>query len=78
MKGVTSIIEAIIKSKKPIVGHNCYFDLVFLYTSFIGDLTSYNKFKSDIRTYFCEIYDTKYISNHEYSHIFSGTRLDEL
>jgi len=63
MKGITLILEAIIKSKKTIVGHNCYYDLVFLYNSFIGELPNYTKFKSSIKSYFNSLYDTKYIAN---------------
>ena len=36
--GFTKVIEEIIQSKKPLVGHNMMFDIMFLYQQFIDDL----------------------------------------
>jgi len=35
-------MELLWKSKIPIVGHNCFFDLLFIYDAFIGSLPDYN------------------------------------
>jgi hypothetical protein len=32
------VIEEIIKSKKPLVGHNMFLDMLFVYQQFIDDL----------------------------------------
>jgi poly(A)-specific ribonuclease len=43
--GFSKIIETIIESKKPIVGHNMMFDVGFIYNQFIGNLPeSYDEF----------------------------------
>lgn len=36
--GFTLVIEAIIKAKKPVVGHNCMYDWLYLYNQFIARL----------------------------------------
>ena len=63
-KGFTRVFELIAQSKVPIVGHNCYFDLLFWMRHFHNDLSSsYAKFKRNLHKYFPSIYDTKFIAN---------------
>ena len=51
------------EKKIPIIGHNIYYDMMFLYDKLIGDLPDdFYSFKQKIHEYFPKIYDTKYIS----------------
>jgi hypothetical protein len=34
--GFSQVIDSIIKSKKPLVGHNMFLDMLFIYSQFIG------------------------------------------
>ena len=61
--GFSKFIQLIIDKKIPIIGHNIYFDMMFLYDKLIGDLPEdFYSFKEQIHKYFPVIYDTKYIS----------------
>ena len=64
-KGVKNIIDKIIETKKPIVGHNCYIDLLFIYNHFIEEIPKeYKEFKKIlIKKFKGGIYDTKYLYN---------------
>ncbi|XP_059091816.1 pre-piRNA 3'-exonuclease trimmer-like isoform X2 [Tigriopus californicus] len=85
-RGFSQVIEAIIKAKKPIVGHNCLLDLVRIYQQFIDDLPStLERFRVKVRILFPEIYDTKLVAlnikkdqPNEFPVALTGTRLDEL
>lgn len=52
--GVTRIIELLIQEKKPIVGHNCYIDLMFLMHSFVEDISTWTlaEFLQKLNEYF--------------------------
>lgn len=53
--GFTNVVKLLIDSKKPLAGHNCYFDLLFLYSHFIDSLPySYDDFKKDLNKLFPE------------------------
>ncbi|XP_075220946.1 pre-piRNA 3'-exonuclease trimmer-like isoform X2 [Lycorma delicatula] len=61
--GFTKIFRLLVSSKKPIVGHNLFIDLMILYNQFYEPLPdNYSVFKKKINTLFPKIYDTKYIS----------------
>ena len=61
--GFSLYIDYLCKKKIPIIGHNIYYDMMFLYDKLIGDLPdNFYEFKQKIHEYFPEIYDTKYIS----------------
>ncbi|CDW88855.1 c transferase [Stylonychia lemnae] len=61
--GFSRVIQIIIDSKKPIVGHNMMYDAVFIYRHFIGDLpNSFELFARSWLQRFPETYDTKAIS----------------
>ena len=64
-KGVKNLIDKIIQTKKPIVGHNCYIDLLFIMSHFMDDIPkNLNVFKLKLKNEFNGgIYDTKYIYN---------------
>lgn len=51
--GFTSVIELLIDSKKKLVGHNCYLDLLFLYSHFIDFVPkNYLEFKAKLNELF--------------------------
>ena len=61
--GFSLYIEYLCKKQIPIIGHNIYYDIMFLYDKLIGDLPDdFYTFKKKVHEYFPKIYDTKYIS----------------
>ncbi|CAI5452081.1 unnamed protein product [Caenorhabditis angaria] len=64
--GVTLIIEMILNSKIPIVGHNCFIDLMYIHHYFIEKLPeSYEVFKKSLHSKLPYIFDTKYFAKTE-------------
>ena len=62
--GFTKYIKYLCDKKIPIIGHNIYFDTMFIYDKLIGDLPDdFYIFKTEIHKYFPIIYDTKSISS---------------
>eukprot|EP00455_Lapot_gusevi_P041194 TRINITY_DN474_c0_g2_i2.p1 TRINITY_DN474_c0_g2~~TRINITY_DN474_c0_g2_i2.p1 ORF type:complete len:636 (+),score=199.19 TRINITY_DN474_c0_g2_i2:100-2007(+) len=60
--GFRRIWTALAKSGKPIVGHNCMFDLLFLYhhlEAFLPD--SLSEYKTQLHSLFSTVFDTKYL-----------------
>ena len=64
-KGVKNIIEKIIELKKPIIGHNCFLDLIFIMSHFMEEIPNkYKEYKNKLKNKFKGgIYDTKYLYN---------------
>jgi TusA-related sulfurtransferase len=61
--GFTAIVEKIIKYKKPLIGHNWFFDILYFYRQFVGELPdSIAEFKELWRSNFPFTFDTKHIS----------------
>lgn len=61
--GVSLVVAALIRSRKPIVGHNFIYDLGFLYHQFIDLLPpTYPLFKAKVHENFPTIYDTKVLA----------------
>ena len=64
--GFTNYIKYLSSKSIPLIGHNIYFDLMFIYDKFISDLPQdFYTFKSSLHKYFPIIYDTKLISSSE-------------
>ena len=62
-EGFSRVVKALIDSKKPIVGHNCFLDMIKIYNQFYKELpASYKTFKSEIHEAFPSIHDTKFLS----------------
>ena len=62
--GFAKCIKYLCEKKIPIIGHNIYFDTMFIYDKLIGDLPDdFYTFKTEIHKYFPIIYDTKSISS---------------
>ncbi len=69
--GVRKIVDAIAGAGLPIVGHNCYLDLMHVYAKFMGDLpSSLGDWCCRIHEFFPAIFDTK--------HLLSASQLREL
>ena len=63
LKGFSKVIRLIIDHKKPLIGHNCLFDVVRIYHQFVDDLpANYKDFKRAFHAVFPEIYDTKHLA----------------
>lgn len=76
--GFAKIIEILIKQKKKLIGHNIYFDILFLYDKLIDDLPeTFYEFKSNFNQLFPVVYDTKYIAT-TYAKDFDLTKLESI
>lgn len=65
-KGLLYIIEAIVDSGKPMVGHNCLLDILHTYKQFLYPLPdSLDKFKQSLCSVFPKLLDTKLIASVE-------------
>lgn len=61
--GFSRCFDTLVKSGKPLVGHNMLLDLLLLYNQFEEPLpTSYSRLKHSLRRLFPLVYDTKHIS----------------
>eukprot|EP00811_Abedinium_folium_P033479 NODE_6439_length_1672_cov_8.533981.p1 GENE.NODE_6439_length_1672_cov_8.533981~~NODE_6439_length_1672_cov_8.533981.p1 ORF type:complete len:335 (-),score=118.46 NODE_6439_length_1672_cov_8.533981:373-1377(-) len=60
---VRSLVDAVGKSKKTLVGHNCFYDFLHLYQTFYGELPeSVQEFKAAWIQLFPQTLDTKYLA----------------
>ncbi|XP_028400539.1 poly(A)-specific ribonuclease PNLDC1-like [Dendronephthya gigantea] len=84
--GFTRVFELFVKLKKPLVGHNLFTDILFMYEKFNSFLPDdYKIFKRNIHELFPFIIDTKHLAfalnRHEIlceSELFKKTNLEEL
>ncbi|VDK43485.1 unnamed protein product [Anisakis simplex] len=61
--GASQILYAIIEARLPLVGHNCLFDLLYLYQYFFADLPEdYGKWKKALNSIFPVIVDTRILA----------------
>uniref|UniRef100_F1KYZ0 Poly(A)-specific ribonuclease PARN n=1 Tax=Ascaris suum TaxID=6253 RepID=F1KYZ0_ASCSU len=61
--GASQILYAIIDARLPVVGHNCLFDLLYIYQYFFADLPEdYAKWKKALNTIFPVIIDTRILA----------------
>lgn len=75
--GFSIFIEYISQKKIPIIGHNIYFDMMFIYEKLIDDLPDdFYSFKTLVNKYFPVIYDTKSIAMTTGQ--YSNTKLENL
>ncbi|KAB0798734.1 hypothetical protein PPYR_06614 [Photinus pyralis] len=70
--GFTRVFRLLVLSKKPIIGHNLFFDLMLLIHHFETPLPkSYLLFKRTVHSLFPKIFDTKYITFEVYRNILN-------
>ncbi|GMT11310.1 hypothetical protein PFISCL1PPCAC_2607 [Pristionchus fissidentatus] len=63
VSGVSEIVRLMLARKVPIVGHNSFLDLVYLYECFVDDLPdSYDDWKAATRKEMPTVFDTKIIA----------------
>lgn len=75
--GFTYAAEIILNSKKPIVGHNCFFDMMYFMSQFVLDLpSSFDSLVKQWKQFKINLYDTKLISHHIKD--FDKTALDSI
>lgn len=61
--GFSKVIDAISKSKKPVVGHNALLDFVYVFNQFYKPLPdTLAQFKAELGELFPVIYDTKHVT----------------
>lgn len=81
--GFSKFIDLIIQrnlndSPIPIIGHNIFFDLLFIYDKFIDDLPDkFYEFKKSLHRCFPIIYDNKFLTT-QLAKNFENTKLDSL
>lgn len=67
MIGLSRVFDVMIESRKPLIGHNIFLDILYVYQSFYDQLPmSLDTLKHNLMDMFQNIYDTK--------HIFVNTR----
>lgn len=81
--GFSRVIEVIMKSKKPLIGHNMIFDIAFILRQFVSrdcDLPkTYDLFAKEWKKNFPQkVYDTKVLAASTGQNIFSKTDLKYL
>ena len=75
--GFSLVIKAIIEAKKPLLGHNCAYDWIYLYNQFIGKLPdTYEEFITHWNQLFPLTFDTKVLAFN--SRAFFKTALGEV
>ena len=75
--GFSLVIKALIEAKKPLLGHNCMYDWVYLYNQFIGKLPeTYEEFITHWNKLFPRTFDTKVLAHN--SKAFFKTALGEV
>jgi hypothetical protein len=76
--GFAKYIKLISESKKAMIGHNFYFDMMFIYEKFINDLPeTFFEYKTEINNYFPELFDTKFITS-KFAKEFDNTKLESI
>jgi poly(A)-specific ribonuclease len=79
--GVSRILQFISQSKKPIVGHNVFLDIIHIVGQFMTSNLpdSYQEYKELVHSLFPEIYDTKFISSTAaFKNLITSSTLEDL
>ena len=75
--GFSLVVKEMISAKKPIIGHNCMYDLLYLYNQFIDELPStFNEFVLKWNTLFPETFDSKVLATN--SRVFFKSTLSDI
>lgn len=78
-RGFFEVISLIMKSKKPIVGHNPIMDLIQTINQFVAPITpSYREFKIYCQSLFPVIYDTKFLCHETFNQEMLSNNLSRL
>ena len=72
--GVRVIFDEISRMKKPLVGHNCFYDLLHTWHTFYGQIpAAVDPFKSKWMSKFKQTFDTKFIADETLGQLAPGT-----
>ena len=62
--GFALVVEELIAAKKPVIGHNMIYDVIYLYNQFVDDLPdTYPEFSQKWYSLFPLVYDNKVLSS---------------
>lgn len=72
--GIRLLFDEIIKKKKILIGHNCFYDILHIYQTFYGELPKMiNEFKEKWTNLFHYTFDTKYMNEtNEHLQVLNG------
>ena len=60
--GFSNVMRLIREARKPVIGHNMLFDVVYTLNMFVADFTDWGPFRFAVQNWFpAGLYDTKYI-----------------
>ncbi|RWS08940.1 poly(A)-specific ribonuclease PARN-like isoform X1 [Dinothrombium tinctorium] len=78
--GFSRIIQCIVASRKPVVGHNLLLDLMHTVRQFLHPLpNTFSEFQAMIKDLFPNLFDTKFIASFEkFKEMFQNTSLEEV
>ena len=63
LQGFSKVIRLLMDAQKPLVGHNCFLDILKIYHHFLDPLPeTYPEFKERIRGNFPAVWDTKHMA----------------
>ena len=75
--GFSMVIKAMIEAKKPLIGHNCMYDCLYIYNQFVDKLPdNYAEFVTKWNALFPRTFDTKVLAFNSKS--FFKTSLGEV
>ena len=61
--GARHVVDALVKARVPVVGHNCFFDLLHLHEAFFDSLPEHVElWKAEFRKRMPHVFDTKWIA----------------
>ena len=61
--GFSNVVQALIDAKKPLIGHNCMYDWIYLFNQFIGKLPeSFLEFATEWNKRFPHTFDNKVLA----------------
>jgi poly(A)-specific ribonuclease len=60
--GFSNMMHVIRDAGKPVVGHNCFFDFVYILTQFVRPYATWPEFQDGLKEFFpAGVYDTKHL-----------------
>jgi hypothetical protein len=75
--GFSLVVQELINAKKPLIGHNCMYDIIFVYNQFISKLpATYPQFIESWNKLFPFTFDNKVLAYK--SGLFDNTTLGKL
>ena len=61
--GFSNVMTLLAESRKPLVGHNCLFDIVYMLCQLVATKRTWADFKNKLQSFFpAGLYDTKHLA----------------